>query len=718
MSAERPARKPSSEPPDVDSLMSRLDGESDGERISDPGGERRPSAAELLGGRGKRAKRTIRVPDDAVPAATPPSTPGRRSAPPMPAAPPVAPQVADQLLRSSSFLPEAAVRSQRIISVGGPGPSQPMPSSPTPPVSAPVPTSEPTPIAPAVAAIAPGVLTPLLDPISGAMPAVGAASDVRLAAASPSAPIVEPTPVRRSAPPPPPSKALRTPPPFTSPFLPGAAGPSSTSNVGGDAGERRPPGLDSPSPAPISVPSQPIPASAPAQPVAVAPVQSVAVAPAQSVAVAPAQPVATVPLGSAPPEHLKSVTLPNLDAQVKEALALLDREDFETSIDISVQDEEPTNPAAPRVELPIDVGPASEESLGDEELEVVHKPEPSKKVVTAPNPPPRKASLPGAQSTSIITPSPTAISAASPHTLPSATAAEPSAHPSIVVAAAATAVSAPAAAPIAPAATPPPAAAAPGADSAEIRKKKRQWFEELFNDDYARTLPRVDARFLDREVGFIEESLGCEKGAAILDLGCGPGEQAVALAARGYEVIGIDLSLAMLARAADEATEKGQRINFLQGDMRDLTFDEAFDGIYCWNTTFGYFDDAKNAEVVQKIHKALRRGGRFLLDIANRDYIVPRTPSMVWFEGEGCVCMDEVQLNAINSRLVVKRTMMMEDGRQREIEYTIRLYALHELGKLLHDNGFRVAEASGDTSTPGHYFGSESPRILILAEKR
>ncbi len=295
-----------------------------------------------------------------------------------------------------------------------------------------------------------------------------------------------------------------------------------------------------------------------------------------------------------------------------------------------------------------------------------------------------------------------------------------------MVAAAASAAAGPAVAPVsgpssAPLA-PPPAAAGPVPSTAEptgeLRKKKRQWFEELFNDDYCRTLPRLDARYLEREVGFIDDSLGCDKGATILDLGCGPGEHSVALAGRGYEVIGIDLSLAMLARAADEAAERSTRINFLPGDMRDLTFEEAFDGIYCWGTTFGYFDDAKNAEVIQRIHRALRRGGRFLLDVANRDYVACRTPSMVWFEGDGCVCMDEVHLNAITSRLQVKRTMMMEDGRQREIDYSIRLYALHELGKLLHEAGFRVAEASGDTSTPGVYFGSESPRILILAEKR
>ena len=49
---------------------------------------------------------------------------------------------------------------------------------------------------------------------------------------------------------------------------------------------------------------------------------------------------------------------------------------------------------------------------------------------------------------------------------------------------------------------------------------------------------------------------------------------------------------------------------------------------------------------------------------------------------------------------------------------SIRVYALHELGKMLHDNGFRVAEVSGRTSTPGVFFGNEAPRTLILAERR
>ena len=60
---------------------------------------------------------------------------------------------------------------------------------------------------------------------------------------------------------------------------------------------------------------------------------------------------------------------------------------------------------------------------------------------------------------------------------------------------------------------------------------------------------------------------------------------------------------------------------------------------------------------------------------------------------------------------------MFEDGRTRELDYSIRLYALHELGKMLHECGFKVVEVTGHPAHPGVFFGSESPRLIILAER-
>ncbi len=250
------------------------------------------------------------------------------------------------------------------------------------------------------------------------------------------------------------------------------------------------------------------------------------------------------------------------------------------------------------------------------------------------------------------------------------------------------------------------------------RKRARPWWEELFNDDFIRTMAKVTDEQIAAEADFIEDSLGVAKGAMVLDLACGTGRHAIELTRRGYQVVGYDLSLAMLARAADEAQDRNQKLNFVQGDMREMTFEETFDGIYCWSTSFGYFDEDRNAQVIARVHRALRKGGQFLLDVVNRDFIGRQAPSLAWFEGDGCVCMDEMTIDWITSRMRIKRTMMMDDGRSNEIEYSIRVYSLHELGKMLHDHGFRVAEVSGRIATPGVFFGTDSPRTLILAEKR
>jgi SAM-dependent methyltransferase len=255
-------------------------------------------------------------------------------------------------------------------------------------------------------------------------------------------------------------------------------------------------------------------------------------------------------------------------------------------------------------------------------------------------------------------------------------------------------------------------------DKAGQRRKARLWWEELFNDDYLHAMERVTDDQIGREVHFIEESLGVERGGALLDLACGTGRHAVELARRGYEVVGLDLSLAMLARAGEDAQERDAKLNFVQGDMRDMTFEEQFDGVYCWNTSFGYFEEEKNAQVVDRIHRALKSGGLFLLDVVNRDFLVRQSPSLAWFEGDGCVCMDEMSVDFITSRMKVKRTMMLDDGRSQEIEYSLRIYSLHELGRVLHEHGFTVREVSGRISTPGVFFGADSPRALILAEKR
>jgi len=249
-------------------------------------------------------------------------------------------------------------------------------------------------------------------------------------------------------------------------------------------------------------------------------------------------------------------------------------------------------------------------------------------------------------------------------------------------------------------------------------KRSKPWFEEVFDEDYLRTLPFMRADQTLREVEFISDALRLGPGADILDIACGYGRHAIELVQRGYNVTGLDLSLPLLIRAADEAQRRALSVNFVHADMREMAFEKQFDGAYSMLTSFGYFDEDTNLRVAERIGRALKPGARLLLDVVNRDYVVSDLPVRVWWEGTGCVVLEEVDFNFHTSRIVTHRSIVFEDGRQLEQEISVRAYSLHEIGRLLRQAGFRVMDVSGSLNTRGQFFGNVSRSLLIVAEKR
>ena len=256
------------------------------------------------------------------------------------------------------------------------------------------------------------------------------------------------------------------------------------------------------------------------------------------------------------------------------------------------------------------------------------------------------------------------------------------------------------------------------ARQAQERKPKRNWFETFFDDDYLPTLPNETPEGTRKEAEFILSELQPAPQSSILDIGCGYGRHAVVMAARGFSVTGIDRSLPMLIKAAELTESSGVQVNFMHADMREMEFDQEFENIYCFNTTFGYHEDNENNEILSRIQRALKPGGRFLLSVVNRDYILDDLPLRVWWEGDGCLVMDEVEFNYFTSRIDSHRSVVFNDGRQVDRTLSIRAYSLHELGKALFDHGFRVLRVTGNLATKGRFFGQKSPLLAITCEKK
>jgi len=74
----------------------------------------------------------------------------------------------------------------------------------------------------------------------------------------------------------------------------------------------------------------------------------------------------------------------------------------------------------------------------------------------------------------------------------------------------------------------------------------------------------------------------------VLDLGCGTGGHAIELARRGFQVVGVDISVEMLSRAKERARQAGVQIDFCHHDVRTMQLHDSFDASIAMFAVVGY----------------------------------------------------------------------------------------------------------------------------------
>ena len=115
-----------------------------------------------------------------------------------------------------------------------------------------------------------------------------------------------------------------------------------------------------------------------------------------------------------------------------------------------------------------------------------------------------------------------------------------------------------------------------------------------------------------QEAGFVREVCPQPSFRRILDVCCGMGRHARALAALGYTVTGVERD----ARAVVAASAQGGGPTYLPSDIRDyLPESGSFDAVIVMSQSFGFFEPATNRELLARWSKALRPQGRVVLDL-------------------------------------------------------------------------------------------------------
>ncbi|NRF65525.1 class I SAM-dependent methyltransferase [Aquincola sp. S2] len=216
------------------------------------------------------------------------------------------------------------------------------------------------------------------------------------------------------------------------------------------------------------------------------------------------------------------------------------------------------------------------------------------------------------------------------------------------------------------------------------------------------------------QCSFIERSLALQPASRVLDLGCGHGRHSNELARRGHRPLGLDIVPGFIEQARAEAARDGLASEFQLADLRRFEVTPGFDGAACLFDAFGYDDDLQHGRIIDNALAALRPGGRLLLDVRTREYML-RAPAVNIVERDGGDMMiDRFHFDIESGRLTDRRTCL-RGGRMRETVFSVRLYAYTELRALLMAHGFRVLQAFGGFD--GAPLSVARPRTLVVAEK-
>jgi SAM-dependent methyltransferase len=233
------------------------------------------------------------------------------------------------------------------------------------------------------------------------------------------------------------------------------------------------------------------------------------------------------------------------------------------------------------------------------------------------------------------------------------------------------------------------------------------WFEPVADHLGPAYLRYSFTKGTEQEVAFLIEAMALQAGMRVLDVGCGPGRHAHALARQGIEVVGVDISQRFVGLATAAAPPGA---TFQRADARDLRFAAEFDAaISLCQGAFGLTGgpgtplDGDGA-VLAGMARALRPGGVLAVSAFSAYFMLRFLEDQDTFDADAGVN---------HERTVVKD----EQGSEAEVDLWTTCFTPRELRLLAAGAGLDVRDIW--SVTPGAYAAdppsTDSPEYLLIA---
>lgn len=246
------------------------------------------------------------------------------------------------------------------------------------------------------------------------------------------------------------------------------------------------------------------------------------------------------------------------------------------------------------------------------------------------------------------------------------------------------------------------------------------WADPEFSGNFAVTGSLGPGR-AKREAAFLAEAAAPEAGL-VLDVACGAGRTARAMAALGYQVLGTDLGPGAVALAQQKAPS-GTR--FRAGDM---TMDEYPEGpfamAYCIDGGLAGLRPSEAARALACLHAALRPGAPLILECPSEAMAEALDLRQDWYLDEASpagrfpqlVLTEDFYDRDLSAYMHRGYCLDLASGALHGFAQTYAIYTEESLGALLEGAGFELERCHGDFG-PDAFAPEESQRLIAVATR-
>jgi len=244
-----------------------------------------------------------------------------------------------------------------------------------------------------------------------------------------------------------------------------------------------------------------------------------------------------------------------------------------------------------------------------------------------------------------------------------------------------------------------------------------EWFENesFWREMYAHMFP--DERFekAQEEIEGVYGLVGFE-GKTALDLCCGPGRHAIAMAKRGVKVTAVDRTRFLLDKARERAQAAQVDVEWVLSDMREFARPVAFDLAISMFTSFGYFEDRQdNLRVLRNVYQSLRPGGACLIEVAGKERLAKQFQPTLSTPVPGGGLLVQRQKILDDWERISSEWILIENGAAKSFTVEVAVYSGQELKALLLEAGFAEVHLYGDLN--GAEYGLEATRLVAVGRK-